>query len=317
MPSRVLVVGPPQLLEAVQRALPELQVDPVATAIDRALLLESDCVIVGIESERFAETFPLFAGHFPVVRLLLAASSVEPTAAESDVPCAHAESPAELRLAIRAATVERRVQRLFAELSGAWAHDARGALGVSRLAFELLKGSTLPTSPIQKMDNGLTRLGFLLERLPSQLALALELPLARSASPSLFPNLESYVRHLRLVHSQREIELVAGEWALSAASQSLVPFAAGFTEFALSMSSARAKLRLSADSVRGLEVECECPGRPPPWDAPQTVGALELSRDQDALPYRMLEAARLALRFGMPLSVELSQRALLAKVAPS
>jgi hypothetical protein len=317
MPSRFLVVGPAQLVEAVRRAAPELHVSAATTASDRALMLESDCVVVGIERERFAETWPLFAPHFPIVRLLHDASAAGATPAEGDVPCAHAESGAELRLAIRAATVEHRALRLYADLTGSWAHDARGALGVSRLALELFKGSAMPASPTQKMENGLTRLGFLLERLPTQLALALDLPLAQRASPSLFPNLESYVEHLRLVHSQREIALLPGQWAASAASQSLVPFAAGFTEFALSLSSARAKLRLSAEREHELEVECECSLRPPPWDAPQILGAAELSRGQHALPYRLVEAARLALRSDLSLSVELSQRGLVANVRPN
>ncbi len=186
---------------------------------------------------------------------------------------------------------------------------------MTRLALELLKSAGDPTGPLQKAENGVTRLGWLLERLPAQIALALDLPLPERTPPGLFPNLESYVTHLRLIHSRRPIELVGGEWTTSGASQPLVPFAAGFAELAFNLSPAKAKVRFSADRERGLEVECDCPGRPHPWNVEQNLGALELSRPRETpLPYRLVEVARLALRSAIPLTVEFTDRAFVGKV---
>jgi len=187
---------------------------------------------------------------------------------------------------------------------------------VARLALELLRDkSDQAGGPVQKVENGVLRLGFLLERLPSQLALALDLPLLERGAPSLFPNLDSYVKHLQLVHSRRPIELSGGDWNLSDASQALVPYAAGFAELAFSLSPARSKVRFSADQQRGLEVECECPNRPPPWDVDGTVSATALShRLATVAPYRLLEASRLALRSGIPWSVEFTNDTFVARV---
>lgn len=318
MPSRVLVAGSPHVLDAVRVALPDMEVALARAPIDEAILCEFDCVVVGTDNGVIAETWQPLAANLPLVWLVPSESDTSTPAKGDDHPFAHAENPRELRLAIRTAILEHRARTLLAELAGAWSHDARGALGVVRLALELIKASSPPASPTQKMENGLLRLGFLLERLPSQLALALDMPLAERNATSLFSTLEAYVKHLRLVHSHRQVELSGGAWPASEASRVLVPFAAGFAELALSLSAAKTTLRFSADPTRGLELECECPGRAAPWNAGVSLGARELTHRPDGLvPYRLVEAARLALRYSMPLTVEVSERGLLARVRPS
>lgn len=319
MGCRVLVAGPSSALQAVRRALPEAEVTPTSSSLDLSLdpakLHDVDALVVGTLTDELGEPWLALAARVPVVQLLLEEPVDPPSMAPGVTPVAHLGNPGELRLAFRTAVLESRVQRLVAELSGEWAHDARGALGVARLALELLKGSGDPAG-LQKIENGVTRLGWLLERLPSQVALALDLPLAERTAPSLFPNLDSYVKHLQRIHSRRPIELLGGDWSASAPSQNLVPFAAAFAELAFKLSSARGKVRFSPHGERGLEVECEDLARPPPWSVPATLGASELCRQREpAWPYRLVEAARLAIRSGIPLTIDFTERGFVARVS--
>lgn len=236
---------------------------------------------------------------------------------DSEVPCAHVESESEIRLALHLALSRHRLAQVMGALNGPWSHDARGALGVVRLALELLRSSDDPTSSIQKIENGTTRLGWLIERLPTQMALGLDLPLPERPPATLFPSIQAYVAHLVLVHSRRPIELAPGQWAATSASQELVPFAAGFAELAFKVSPARARVSFAASLEEGLEVECECPGRPEPWNIESTLYASELVRYGDVLvPYRLIEAARLALRTKVPFSVTFTEKGFLGKAGP-
>lgn len=316
MEGRVLVAGEPLVVEAVCRALPEMKVLAAPAVLDIAELREADCLLIGPETEMSPEHWEIQARNIPVVKLAPTGSESIPAPAWDAIPSARIESSSELRLALRVALLQHRVRQFSAELAGPWLHDARGAVGVARLALELLKSGSDPASAVQKMDNGVTRLGWLIERLPSQMALAVDLPLTERVSASLFPNLEAYVNHLQLIHSRRPIESDAGKWLASADSQALVPFAAGFAELALKVSSARAKVRFSMPAADALQVECECPTRPEPWNVHETLSAFQLSRRDDSFaPYRLVEAARLALRTDATLSVEFTEHGFLARVA--
>jgi hypothetical protein len=301
MPNRVLVAGPGQVLEAVQRAMPEAVV-VAATETSREAMRTADCVIVDQASVGSAETWRSFAENAPVIEIGTAGDTGDLDAER-------------LRRAVRGAVLEHRGRELLGELNDAWAHDVRGALGVARLGLELLRAGGDPQKPVEKIDNGLVRLGWLLERLPSQVALALDLPIATSNAPSLFPSLESYVTHLRRTHPRRNVELSGGPWTSNTTSQVLVPFASGLVALAFKISSGHTALRLASDTVRELRVECECPERSPPWDAQQTLGAFELSHQGEAFsPYRLVEVARMALRSGVALTVELSERTFCGRV---
>jgi hypothetical protein len=276
--------------------------------MSREATRDADCVIVDRGTTQGDETWKSLVGNTPVVQV---GASVD---AEND-------AQEHLRLAVRGAVLDRRARDLLAELTDAWAHDARGALGVARLGIELLKAGGDSSKPLDKVENGLTRLGWLLERLPSQVALALDLPEEATSASSQFQSLESYVAHVKRTHPRRQIDLVGGPWTSSAASRNLVPFASGLVEFAFKLSSGRAGLHISADAAGELRVECECPDRAPPWDIQQTLGAFELShRDQAFSPYRLLEAARLALRSESRLTIELLEHTFRGQVqlrAPS
>jgi len=301
MPSRVLVAGPGQVLEAVQRALPDAVV-LAATEASREAVRYADCVIVDRASVESAETWRSLSENIAVVEIEMALGT-------------EIEGPDQLRLAVRTAVLEHRGRQLLDELNDAWAHDVRGALGVARLGLELLRAGGDPRKPVEKIDNGLMRLGWLLERLPSQVALALDLPIATSSAPSLFPSLESYVTHLRRTHPRRNVELSGGPWTSNTTSQVLVPFASGLVALAFKISSGHTGLRLASDTVSDLRVECECPERSPPWDTQQTLGAFELSHQGEAFsPYRLVEVARMALRSGVALTVELSERTFCGRV---
>jgi len=289
------VAGAGQVLEAVQRALPDAEV-LATTETSRDAVRHADCVVVDKASVGSAEAWRSLSENTPVV--------------EVEIPAgAEVEDRGHLQLAVRAAVLEQRGRDLLGQLNDAWAHDARGALGVARLGLELLKAGGDPQKPVEKIDNGLLRLGWLLERLPSQVALALDLPVADSTAPSLFPSLESYVSHLKRTHPRRNVELTGGPWISSTATQALVPFASGLVELAFKLSTGRTGLRLTAETASNLRVECECPERPPPWDVQQTLGAFELSHEGEAFsPYRLVEVARMALRSDVALTVELSER---------
>jgi hypothetical protein len=161
------------------------------------------------------------------------------------------------------------------------------------------------------------RLGWLIERLPTQIALGLDLPLPERPPATLFPSLQAYVAHLLLVHSRRPIELEPGQWATTSDSQELVAFAAGFAELAFKVSPARARVRFSASLDDGLEVECECPGRPEPWNIQSTLDASDLVGYGDVIvPYRLIEAARLARRAKVRFSVTFTEQGFVGKAGP-
>jgi len=288
------------------------EVLPVTHPLELEALRAADCLVVGPETGLPAQISDLQRSGLAVVQLF---RSSEPTPTVAGVARADIASAAEIRLAVHAATQEHRLHELYAEISGAWAHDARGALGVIRLALELVKAGGEPTNPVQKMENGLTRLSWLLERLPTQMALALDLPLEERTAPGTFPSVEAYVRHLQVVHARRPIELLGSDWAKREASQSLVPFAAGFAELAFRISPARARVRFSAEKERCLEVECECPVRPEPWNVEEHLGALELGWRHEVAPYRLVEAARLATRLDISFGVDLTSQGFVARVA--
>jgi len=215
---------------------------------------------------------------------------------------------------MRSATLECRARRLLADLTGAWSHDARGALGVAQLALKLMEMNADSSSPIPKAENGLTRLGYLVERIPSQLALALDLPLLERSSATLFPTLEAFVRHLRRIHPRRSVELLGENIATNQATARLVPFAAGFVEFALKLSDAQSVLKMTLLEHLALEFECD-PIRPHPWGKRATLDASNIGRSVDEfLPYRLVEACRLATRLGAVLTLELTERSLFARV---
>jgi len=313
MPT-VLVAGAADVLDRVRGALPEMNVVP-APALDANPRAEADCVVIETGAKNARELELSLAKVAPIVHLFRQQQKSNGPSNRNETPSAHIENPAEVRLAVRLAMLQHRVETLLVDLTGPWAHDARGALGVARLGLELLRAGTDPASATQKVENGVLRLGWLMERLPPQVALALDLPLALHAAPSLFPTLESYVVHLRLTHSRRAIELSGGDWSTNAASQPLVPFAAGFAELAFKLSSPRTTLRFSTEHERRLEVECECPERPEPWNVQETIDAVEMShRHNQHLPYRLIEVARLALRSSIPLTVQFTPRAFLARV---
>lgn len=312
VPSRVHVVGSPSVLDAVRSALPEFEVAEMSGPATE-LLAESECLLVSDEDERAAELLASARGG--LVQLSGMSGPPEPVLLFGSIPAASVHNPREIRLAVRSALSLSRSEQLMNELTGPFAHDARGALGVARLALKLLDPELLPASPARKVDNGVTRLGFLVERLPSQIALALDLPLPSSPSPSLFPNLLSYVTHLRSIHPQRAIESSGDEWMARSSSEGLVPFAAGLTEFALKISAARATLRISMDRADRLEFACECPDRRAPWDIRATIGAAALAqRGSKPVPFRLLEAARLAIRSNIQLTVELTDNGFTGRV---
>lgn len=249
------------------------------------------------------------SSQLPVVKLVTE-ETFATNGEDDELPLAAPTHPRELRLALRAAALEFRARRLLSDIAGPWAHDARGSLGVAQLALKLLEPNAETPSPVQRAENGISRLGYLMERLPSQIALALDLPLVENSAPSLFPSLDSYVNHLRRIHPRRSIELVNDHQATLPTGR-LVLFAAGFVEFAIKLSDARAGLRITVGSGATLEVECECPNRPPPWDV---QGSLNLERPDGALPYRLVDAVRLAARLGAALSVALTSRSYIARV---
>lgn len=315
MLMRVFVRAPTKVLEVVRGSLSNADVAELPEAWDSKSSPAADCLLIHAQGEAFEEMKRALPPHLPIVRLLTSdepPSAVQPASDSSAAPCAHVDNASELQLAMRAAMLEQRVRNLVAELNGPWSHDARGALGVARLALKLLQTNGEAPPSIQKVENGVVRLGWMMERLPAQVALALDVPLAEQPSQTLFPHLESYVQHLKNIQSRRPIELSATEWAQSGPSQAHVPFLAGFAELAFKLSSARSKLQIRADQQH-LEVECECSDLPAPWNVPRRLSAIELSRRDLSAPYRLVEAARFALATNVELGVEVTGRSLLGR----
>lgn len=311
MPPRICVAGSNHIAETVARTLPDMEVFTAPGSNDEAIILNSDCLMVGSGQEQLLE---MVFERMPVVELLPEEALVAGVTS-GRVPAALVTSSGELRLALRSAILEYRARRILAALAGPWAHDARGALGVAQLALKLMETGADSPNVIQKAENGVTRLGYLTERLPSQIALALDLPLSNQPSASIFPSLDSFARHLRRVHPRRSVELVGGEFVAALASARFVPFAAGFVEFALKLSDPQAAIKMTVDQGPVLELECECPNRPHPWDVQASLDEAAIARrGEDVLPYRLVEAARLATRLGVALTLELTGRALLARV---
>lgn len=302
MQKRVLVLGAPPVVEAVRCALPNVVVDEAPAIPDPTVLARADCLLIGTRNEEDAAIWLDRARDLAIVRLVV--SGVAPP---EDVVFARVENPGEIQLALRAAILDARMHKLLAEFT-AWSHDARGAIGVARLALELLGGGD-EKSPLGKIENGVVRLGWLVERLPFQVALALDLPLTETRAPSTFGSLDAYVAHLRRIQPRRPIEFPGDEWTASAGSQALVPFVAGLCELTFRLGSASLPLFIAAAPPRRLEVSCECSARPAPWNVQAEFDAPELSRQSEAfVPYRLLEAARLAVRMDIPLRVELTER---------
>ncbi|HXS16447.1 MAG TPA: hypothetical protein VN764_04645, partial [Polyangiaceae bacterium] len=191
---------------------------------------------------------------------------------------------------------------------------ARGALGVAQLALKIMDGGTDAASPIQKIDNALTRLGWLVERLPLQYALCVSLPAVSPPSPSVFSTVGAYVQYLRRTQPRRIIDFNEGTWGTASPSEQLVPYAAGFSEFAFRLSPARAKLALSVLGPRAILIESECPERPAPFDACLTMSAADVEAHGSAVPYRLLEIARLAQQTGASLNLELTSEGFSARV---
>lgn len=318
MRESVLVAASPVVVDAVRRALPEFDVEPAERAWREHVVPRTACLFLGPETGYSEDNAKVRTVNVPVVRLLADGSAAPDALDLREIPSAHVGNAFEIRLALRSALLQHRTERSLAEVSGPWSHDARGALGVVRLALELLKASGDQAASMQKIENGATRLGWLVERLPAQIALAIDLPTPERPPATLFPSLQAYVAHLVLVHSRRPIELDPGEWAASAASLPLVPYAAGFAELALRVSPAKARIRFSASADDGVEVDCECPARPEPWNIDKTFDALEVSRAGDAFgPYRLTEAARLAVRDSARFSVTFNDRGFVAHAQTS
>jgi hypothetical protein len=311
MQTRVWVCGPPALRDAIEGALPtHVGVEGAPADLTSTLLLGVDCLMLAPAFYHLSDAFDL-----PVVQIRDPGQSPTGLSVLDNVPSASADSPSEIRLAFRIAVLERSVKTLLAELSGPWAHDARGALGVARLALKMLEGQDATRATVQKVENGIVRLGWLAERLPTQAALTLGGPLPSPTLSSLFTSLESYVHHLRHVHSKRPIELSPSTWVQSDQSQGLVPFAAGFVELVLKVTSPRAPVELVAsENPPRLEVRCQSDLRLSNWGLPDELHALELSRGHEQVPYRLKEAAELALRDRREISVKLKPSAFVGVV---
>jgi len=313
MANRVLVDGPPFALDAVRRALPNLTVaalkNDLAAPDSAAPFGHADCVFMTHAKGPLSEAAKQLIGRVPLVVLLLESGTSLDDAENAvptdwaDPPRAHCTSADEIRLAARAAMTGFQVQRFSKELAGPWMHDARGALGVAQLALKIMGPSADSASPVQKLDNAVTRLGWLVERLPTQYTLCLELPEMGAPAPMVFPTLQTYVSHLRHVQPRRAIEFNEGEWSTRPSDQ-LVPYASGFADLAFSLSSARSKLTISISGPQSLAVESECPERRAPFDGCLSMTAADLERHGSAVPYRLLEVARLARRTGALLSLE-------------
>lgn len=325
MANRILVDGPTFALEAVRRALPDTTVGVLEQGrpIHDSALLGVDCVFICQTQRSLPESVKLLWGRAPVVVLLVDvdASLAVPTehshVAWAEPPYAHCSSAHEIKLAARAAIAEFHAQRFFKELAGPWMHDARGALGVAQLALKVMATGADAPPPLQKVDNAVTRLGWLIERLPTQYALSLDLPELHAPAAMVFPTLLNYVQHLRRVQPRRTIDLHEGPAAAMRPTDQLVPYASGFAELAFNLSPARAPLVISAHGPQALTVESECPDRRSPFDGCTTMTASDLEKHGAAVPYRLLEIARLARRTGAELQLEFTARGFTARAVLS
>lgn len=312
MKTRAWVCGPPGLLAAVENALPWALVEQAPLDLELAKKGMIDAIFLGPEQHHLSLGLAL-----PVV-LLHEAESLPPLLAIDDSVRAHRDSPREIQLAFRLATSKFKEHALVEELVGPWAHDARGALGVARLALSMLERTVSSSSSLQKVENGLIRLGWLTERLPTQVALSLEAPTPPRALGSLFPTLESYVQHLKQIHSRRPIELSENDWTRRDESAVLVPFLSGFVELALKVSSPKTEIKvLAAADPLTLELSCECStSRETPLHEVASEHQLsrEQSRELGPVPYRLREVARLAAREGLRMSVHVKDGVLRTQV---
>lgn len=318
MSLRIYAAGSGPFLDALKSALAGQQIDEAPASLLSLSLGEKACLLVSASDPRRPEAHELAGAGLPVVELFDHEDEI-PSGPASDPPAAHLRNPREIWLAIRLSLLSSRTKTLASSLSGPWAHDARGALGIARMALQLLtiSAGAEPSSPVRKVESGVTRMGFTLERLPDQVALALDLPLG-PPPPSIFRDLGVYLTHLKQIHPHRPIQL-EGESAMSTtASAAFIPTAAGFVDLALHLSAARGSLRIAFDAARGLEFECECPERRAPWDFEGTLQAEDiLSRFAAQVPFRLLEGARRALRFGSPFSIEFSSGSFVARASAS
>lgn len=311
MSLRVYAAGPAGFLDALRPSLPGQELEEAPSSVLSLSLGENDCLLVSVRDARRGEAQELARAGLPVVEIF----DDEVSSASAGELAASLRHPREIWLAIRFATLSYRTRMLASALSGPWAHDARGALGIARMALQLITLSTEPSSPVRKIESGVTRMGFTLERLPDQVALALDLPLGPPA-PSIFRDLGVYAAHLKQIHPHRPIHL-EGESAMSTtASSAFIPTVAGFVDLALAVSAARGSLRISFDAAQGLEVECECPDRRAPWDLQGALHASDLVRRFSShAPFRLLEGARRALRSGSAFQIDFTSDSFLARAS--
>ena len=311
MSLRIYAAGPGPFLDALRSALSGQQIDEAPGSLLSLSLGETACLLVSADDARLSDAMELARAGLPVVEIFGEA----PSSPDHGSPAASLRNPREIWLAVRLALLSYRARTLASALAGPWAHDARGALGIARMALQLMTMSAEPSSPVRKVESGVTRMGFTLERLPEQVALALDLPLG-PPPPSIFRDLGVYAAHLKQIHPHRSIQL-EGESAMNTtASAAFIPTAAGFVDLALSLSAARGSFRIAFDLTRGLEFECECPERRVPWDFEGTLQADDVvSRFATQVPFRLLEGARRALRSGSPFSIDFVSGSFVARAS--
>jgi hypothetical protein len=228
---------------------------------------------------------------------------------------------AALRYAIELVVERRRGREVIALLASGISHDARGALGVMRLALQLVDAEN---PAVKKIENGMMRLEYLVERLPEQCALELgQSAPERLLGASSFETVAHYVEYIRRVQSRRTIEFKSSEFTTSTASLKWVPLLAGLSEFALKLAPARSSLTISAvaptsaDPGRLLVEADRAPLGPELVQAlggRETWTATEVLDAGRHLPHRLREAAWLALKDNLEFQVRLESTRLFGEV---
>lgn len=207
----------------------------------------------------------------------------------------------EMRMALDFLALQKSADACTAELAGPVAHDIRGALGVARLALQLLDADH---PAVSKIENGLRRLSWIVERLPTQVALTLGVPIPEQPLAGTFGSVGDYIEFLRRIHGKRPIEFTDSGYWVSAESIQHLPQVSGIVELLLKLAPARAPLVFLSEPPGPRARAClrvstvlsptsselgSFLSRRPRWEAQDLV------QTELVLPYRLQEAARLAL----------------------